>query len=711
MYAQLCKRLSEEAPNFEPPGQPCTFKLLLLNKCRTEFENRAQAFAAFEDKVLTPDEEEKRHLAKCKMLGNIKFIGELGKLEILAESILHRCIQNLLARRAAAEHHEDLECLAQLVRTCGRVLDSERGRGLMDQYFARIDTLSHSRELAPRIRFMLRDVVELRRGGWVPRAAVTGEGPVPMAQLREDDAPPARREPLFRRARPLDEMLAGLHLAPVAADALVPPPDKLFGNGLFRGRSAPGTYARQPPLHYSKPPPPAGKEPRAPKARVPPTTALADVQMRPAANSLMFTNRISKPQPQLPLAPVQQNVLSPSFASTPPLMKEPAITIKSAPDKKDKPRKDKGVNKEEACKLAIEAVEAVAAECGAEGGGPEHVPTAAPLKRLQELHLPDKVLRRAIAAVLEHALAGGSEWAACCVVRCVKRTPQAEALRSLVLAAHPHARLPALLAHAAAQRLVALAELGAWCEGGAHHPLLLEVLQQLRALLGLDRLRELYDESKINLCAYVSGAVSGAVVEAGGEAGAEAEGAALEALEARGLGALVPQLRVQAQLARQLAAEPAPQPLYRWIKANVEPAVRQTAAFVSTLVALVAAHVTAAAGSAAPAPDKAALEREKALVETYAPLLTALLETRADLQLAAVYAVQVHAHRHRYPKGLLLRWFMYLYNLEVCEEDAFLRWREDVTDAYPGKGEALFQVNTWLTWLQQQESEDEEAED
>lgn len=41
---------------------------------------------------------------------------------------------------------------------------------------------------------------------------------------------------------------------------------------------------------------------------------------------------------------------------------------------------------------------------------------------------------------------------------------------------------------------------------------------------------------------------------------------------------------------------------------------------------------------------------------------------------------------------MLLRWFMYLYNLEVCEEEAFLRWREDVTDAYPGKGEALFQV-------------------
>lgn len=133
----------------------------------------------------------------------------------------------------------------------------------------------------------------------------------------------------------------------------------------------------------------------------------------------------------------------------------------------------------------------------------------------------------------------------------------------------------------------------------------------------------------------------------------------------------------------------------------------QNAGFVSTLVALIAGHVTAQAGGA----DKAALEREKALAEAYAPLLTALLQGRADLQLAAVYAVQLHAHHHRYPKGMLLRWFMYLYNLEVCEEDAFLRWREDVTDAYPGKGEALFQVNTWLTWLQQQESEDEEAED
>lgn len=42
---------------------------------------------------------------------------------------------------------------------------------------------------------------------------------------------------------------------------------------------------------------------------------------------------------------------------------------------------------------------------------------------------------------------------------------------------------------------------------------------------------------------------------------------------------------------------------------------------------------------------------------------------------------------------MLLRWFLNLYDLEVIEEEAFLKWREDISDAYPGKGKALFQVS------------------
>ena len=62
--------------------------------------------------------------------------------------------------------------------------------------------------------------------------------------------------------------------------------------------------------------------------------------------------------------------------------------------------------------------------------------------------------------------------------------------------------------------------------------------------------------------------------------------------------------------------------------------------------------------------------------------------------------------------GMLLRMFMNLYDMEVIDEEVFLRWKEEVNEEYQGKGKALFQVNSWLTWLEQAEEEsEEESED
>lgn len=60
---------------------------------------------------------------------------------------------------------------------------------------------------------------------------------------------------------------------------------------------------------------------------------------------------------------------------------------------------------------------------------------------------------------------------------------------------------------------------------------------------------------------------------------------------------------------------------------------------------------------------------------------------------------------------MLLRWFMNMYELEIIEEGAFLKWKEDIRDDYPGKGKALFQVNQWLLWLEQADEEEEDDED
>lgn len=61
------------------PCWPCTFPLV--------YEKQ--------DSPLTTEEEEQRTIAKIKMLGNIKFIGELGKLNLIHESILHKCIKTV----------------------------------------------------------------------------------------------------------------------------------------------------------------------------------------------------------------------------------------------------------------------------------------------------------------------------------------------------------------------------------------------------------------------------------------------------------------------------------------------------------------------------------------------------------------------------------------------------------------------------------------
>ena len=46
---------------------------------------------------------------------------------------------------------------------------------------------------------------------------------------------------------------------------------------------------------------------------------------------------------------------------------------------------------------------------------------------------------------------------------------------------------------------------------------------------------------------------------------------------------------------------------------------------------------------------------------------------------------------------MLLRIFVLLYDTEVVEEEAFLKWKEDVSEKHPGKGKALFQVRSALS--------------
>ncbi|XP_075893467.1 eukaryotic translation initiation factor 4 gamma 1-like isoform X2 [Nelusetta ayraudi] len=115
-----------------------------------------------------------------RSLGNIKFIGELFKMKMLTASIMDDCIVKLLKNH----DEESLECLCRLLSTVGKNLDFKKAKPRMDQHFNQIERIIKERKTSSRIRFMLQDVLDLRKNNWVPRRR--DQGPKTIDQIHKD---------------------------------------------------------------------------------------------------------------------------------------------------------------------------------------------------------------------------------------------------------------------------------------------------------------------------------------------------------------------------------------------------------------------------------------------------------------------------------------------------------------------------------------------
>ncbi|XP_067220339.1 eukaryotic translation initiation factor 4 gamma 1a isoform X2 [Chanodichthys erythropterus] len=184
-YANMCRCLMGlKVPTSDKPGVTVNFRKLLLNRCQKEFEKDKDDDEIFEQKQkeldASTEEEERQRLneelveakdkARRRSLGNIKFIGELFKLKMLTEPIMHDCIVKLLKNH----DEESLECLCRLLSTIGKDLDFEKAKPRMDQYFHQMEKIIKERKTSSRIRFMLQDVLDLRKNNWVPRRGDLG---------------------------------------------------------------------------------------------------------------------------------------------------------------------------------------------------------------------------------------------------------------------------------------------------------------------------------------------------------------------------------------------------------------------------------------------------------------------------------------------------------------------------------------------------------
>lgn len=65
---------------------------------------------------------------------------------------------------------ENVEAICRLFNTIGKQLDgSPKSRRFNDAYFSRLKELTTNPQLSARLRFMVRDVLDLRANSWVPR--------------------------------------------------------------------------------------------------------------------------------------------------------------------------------------------------------------------------------------------------------------------------------------------------------------------------------------------------------------------------------------------------------------------------------------------------------------------------------------------------------------------------------------------------------------
>lgn len=199
MYARLCRKMMEQlSPEIadeqvlDPKGGSVTggtlFRKYLLNRCQEDFErgwaarestSAAAASKAVDDKAikdandqadaaateageekpkeeaaLMSDEYYTAQKAKRQGLGLIRLIGELFKLEMLTERIMHVCIKQLLTNVATPEE-EDIESLCRLISTVGKQLDTAKAKGTIDVYFNRMQHIIDNPSITSRMQFML----------------------------------------------------------------------------------------------------------------------------------------------------------------------------------------------------------------------------------------------------------------------------------------------------------------------------------------------------------------------------------------------------------------------------------------------------------------------------------------------------------------------------------------------------------------------------
>eukprot|EP01135_Chromosphaera_perkinsii_P011543 Nk52_evm1s2438 gene=Nk52_evmTU1s2438 len=860
LYAQTCVKLNQEAPSFEEPGaKVSTFRKLLLKKCQDEFQNRQEIFSQFEkmDDSMDDEEKQKRILAKRKMLGNIKFIGELGKLKILSSKVMHDCIRQLLGKVKNADP-DDVECLCKLMTTVGPVLDTPEARLYMTQYFERMQDLATSKSLPSRHRFMVQDVLDLRKNDWVQRQWKQNKGPRSIAEIRKEADKEYRKSgyrgpssgnmnhPQYggsggpnyggysnsnmqgqghyhqgHSGNSIGGSGGGYMRGPGSQGILGRGGQQQYqhqGMGGFngpamnmnnKGQSINGVHQQysgsgghsqmyrggyhnqqqqgrhgtgllqSPPVQQAMRGGPQnglqnlrGQQNQGTQRMSPGSFHSTEGRKQYGGSSqgysnMMFStgegkmsspgiNSSSKVDDGLMQSALKCNNrdgkaeqadinLRPQFASSAKL--PPSANIKqvnsAGTDILSTPNINPLVPSTAFRRLEIDDDED---ELAAGATGSASTNPATPAKEITFEELTEKIST----LVAEYMSSMDLENAVFLVKEMKARAEKFNVVDTMLSAAfdrldRDRQGVVDILKECHAKKVVSAEEivksLNTQLESVEDLKLdiphietyiLTYVLRFIRG--GSFTLKDCVDQCNIftgeqvlKVLALLKEQTSDIEVETAAKyidlrsffvvPTKLSDEEYYRKLESLKLDFLCPEIKCELAVDNLLKNEEEPLKVLEWLKANIDKKTLSSEKFIARLVSVILKYSSKKSiifpddgGRPTLNVSKEAKAEEARFIQKYTKLLSPLVGDSQALQVACIYGVQIFAHQAGFPANYMERMFTALYNLDICEEESFFLWKEDVRDDFPGKGTSLFQVNKWLNWLAEDDEESEEED-
>lgn len=384
--------------------------------------------------------------------------------------------------------------------------------------------------------------------------------------------------------------------------------------------------------------------PRFKRTLIPPTTdTVENLQMRPAANSLLFkannmsiktTLPLTTPPPQklnntptIPMVSNHNNISSSSSSNTNNdtqnkstkdsatptavtikiqetvkpvnnLLNKEQILIKQAslekPNKQNK--KTKGPSKDEVLKKVSAFIsETLFSNDNSQNNSETTITSTDAVAAFLELKVPDKFLKDSVLLILYEVLDKNDTTYDRIIDFLITLKKESKINNQALLESFKllcngmnerEATIPRITTHVASlfsravsSKLCNLADISTYTENGHNYPLFLLILQQLHKNLGKQALLEIFNERKINLMVSLP------------EADRTKDRMA-EILEDRNLSFLYPLIKVQAELWKQIQVDSNPHQFYKWIKENVESSCLTDPGFITAMMTVLIKYIT-----------------------------------------------------------------------------------------------------------------------